>query len=222
MRRAISSSIVLFALALPLRGQQAAASRAQGKQVVDRIAARIEDDIVLESEVRELAAYQQLVNGSAERREKLIGELFDQWIVRTEAETARFPRPPEDEVNRQVTQLQQPSESRVAFHMRLALIGLNEGALRRIVAQQIYLARFLDYKFRPAAQVDAKKIEAYYRGQFAKQMAARGQTTPPLEDVQEQIRELLTQSEINDRATRWLDETKARLKIDVTPGGSGS
>ena len=41
-------------------------------QTVDAVAARIEDDILTESEVRELAAFQQLVDGHAKPRADLI------------------------------------------------------------------------------------------------------------------------------------------------------
>jgi hypothetical protein len=201
--------LTLFALAWPSAAQ---------KQQIDRIAARIEDDVILESEVRELAAYQELVEGRAEPREKLLGELIDQWIVRSEAVTARYPHPSQDDVNRQAAQLERPFGSPEAFRAKLAQLGIGEEAVRRIAAQLIYLSRFLDYKFRPAAQIDEQQVEAYYREQFAAQMAAKGQPAPPLETVREQIHELLTQREINDRAGRWLEETRARLRIDITPG----
>jgi hypothetical protein len=34
--------------------------------------------------------------------------------------------------------------------------------------------------------------------------------------VQEQIRELLTQKEITVRAARWLEETRARLRVEIS------
>jgi hypothetical protein len=215
MRRAknIPVFVILLTLLAPV------APTAAQKQRIDRIAARIEDDVILESEVRELAAYQELVEGRAEPREKLLRELIDQWIVRSEAVAARYPHPSQDDVNRQAAQLERPFGSPEAFHAKLAQLGIGEEAVRRIVTQEIYLSRFLDYKFRPAAQIDEQQVEAYYREQFAAQMAAKGQPAPPLETVREQIHELLTQREVNDRAGRWLEETRARLRIDITPGG---
>ena len=54
-------------------------------QTIDGVAARIEDGILAESEVRELAAFQKLVDGQAKPREELLRELEDQWIVHGEA-----------------------------------------------------------------------------------------------------------------------------------------
>jgi hypothetical protein len=215
MRRA--KNMTVFVLLLTIFAPVAAPT-AQ-KQQIDRIAARIEDDVILESEVRELAAYQELVEGRAEPRQKLLDELIDQWIVRSEAVTARYPHPSQDEVSRQAAQLEKTFGSPEAYHAKLKQVGIGDESVRRILAQQIYLSSFLDYKFRPAAQIDAQQVEAYYRNEFAAQMAAKGQPAPPLETVREQIHELLTQREINDRAVLWLQETRARLRIDVTRGG---
>jgi hypothetical protein len=45
---------------------------------------------------------------------------------------------------------------------------------------------------------------------------------PPLDDVDDTIREVLIQRAINDRATKWLDDTRDRLRIDIVSQGSGS
>ena len=60
-------------------------------------------------------------------------------------------------------------------------------------------------------------------GRHLHALAARGQQAPPLESVQDQIRELLTQREISTRAARWLDESRPRLKIEtqLTPEKPG-
>ncbi len=70
----------IFLSVLPLLAQQ----------VVDRIMARIEDDIVTLSEVRELRGYQQLVEGHAASDDRLLAQLIEQWIVNTEAAAARY------------------------------------------------------------------------------------------------------------------------------------
>lgn len=189
--------------------------------VVDGIAARIEDDIITESEVRELSGFQELVEGQAAPRKKALDELIDQWIIRTEANAALFPHPSDAEVDHELDRLQQQFASPEAFHARLRELGLDEAAVRRLLRQQLFLTRFLDYRFRPTEQVDRKQIEDYYHQELAPQLATRGQPLPSLENVEDQIREVLTQRAISDRATRWLEDSKSRLKIDIQPGGSG-
>jgi len=188
-------------------------------QSVDGVAARIEDDILTESELRELAAFQTLVDGQAKPRAELIRELGDQWVVRGEAEATKYPQPPPDAVDHAYAQLAARFSSPEEFKNRCTAVRLTETEVRLMLAQQLYLSRFLDYRFRPAAQVDQNQIEAYYNGEFAKQLKSRGQPVPPLDDVEDTIREVLVQRAISDRAAQWLDETRARLKIDVMPQG---
>jgi hypothetical protein len=194
------------------------AAGAERGQTVDGIAARIEDDILTESEVHELAAFQTLVDGHSKSRDDLIRELSDQWIVHGEATATRYPEPSDQDVATAYEQLEKQFPSPDEFKKRCAAVGLAEPAVGRILAQQLYLSRFLDFRFRPAAQVDDQQIAGYYKNDFAPQLQKRGQPVPALEDVEDTIREVLIQRAISERATAWLDETRERLQIDVMSG----
>ena len=67
---------------------------AQAGVVVDRVAARIENDIITLSDIRELAAYQRLAGREPAADSELLRDLINQWIVANDAAAARFPRPP--------------------------------------------------------------------------------------------------------------------------------
>lgn len=188
---------------------------------IDGIAARIEDDIITESEVRELAAFQQLVDGRAKSRQEIIRELADQWVVRQEAATTNYEQPPKDEVDSAYEQFVKRFPSPTVFQSRIAAAGLSESDVRRMLQQQLYLSRFLEHRFRPAAQVDQKQIETYYEEEFVPQLKKRGAEVPPLDDVEDTIREVLVQRAINDRANKWLDDMRERVKIAVLPEGAG-
>jgi hypothetical protein len=199
---------------------QSTATEADTGQTVDGVAARIEDDILTESEVRELGAFQQLVDGKEKPRLERISELADQWIVRGEIQSAKYPPPTAADTDRAYAQLAAQFSSPEEFAKRCAAAGLTEAAVRRMLMQQLYLSRFVDFRFRPAAQIDAKQIETYYENEFVPQLKARNQTVPPLDDVEDTIREVLIQRAISERATQWLDDTRSRLKIDVMPDGA--
>jgi len=189
-------------------------------QQIDGVAARIEDDILTDSEVRELSAFQELVDGRAKSRDELIRELADQWIVRGEIETAKYPPPSAADVDRAYAGLVAQFASPEDFAKRCSAVGLSAAAVRRLLQQQLYLSRFLDFRFRPAAQVDSKQIEGFYDNQLVPQLKAKNQAVPPLEDVEDSIREVLIQRAINERATQWLDDTRSRLRIDVVTNGA--
>jgi peptidyl-prolyl cis-trans isomerase SurA len=207
MRRLLQLA-ALFAAAL------SAASVARAQTVVDRVVARIEDDILCLSELRELGQFQQLAGGESESDDKLLDRLVDQWIVKTEADGAHFPLPDDADVDRQIEHLRQQLASAEAFEKRLRETGLTMPQLRRIVAQQLYLTRYLDYKFRPAVRIEPAEVEAYYRKTLVPQLAARGEAAPTLDAVDERIREVLVERNINELADRWLAESRARLHIE--------
>jgi hypothetical protein len=193
-----------------------------GTFAIDGIAIRIEDDVILESEVRELASFQQLVDGTPKARSEVIQELTDQWIVRGEAKTALFPDPSTADVDRAYADFVKQFASPEDFKTRYAAAGLTEAAVRRMVTQQLYLSRFLDYRFRPSAQVTREQIEAYYQNEFVPKLKAANQEVPALDEVADTIREILIQRSINDNSAKWLDDTRAHLRIDIVQEGKAS
>jgi hypothetical protein len=214
----IVSRLAIWSCAAALSmGAVAAARLRQQKQIVDGIVVRIEDDIITLSELRELAAYQQLLDGHSQTNEELRSELIEQWVVNNEAAAARFALPAETEVDRETERVEKTFPDAAAFQQRLAAVGLTQSDLRQIVARQIYLARYLDYKFRSSVQIDDASIASYYRDHLQPEMQAKGQQAPPLEDVSTQIREVLIEQGVNDRTAAWFEETKPRLRIELQP-----
>jgi hypothetical protein len=191
-------------------------------QQIDGVAARIEDDIITESEVHELSAFQQLVDGKPKPREEILRELGDQWMIRSEANTAKYGQPSATDVDRAYAEFVKQFPSVEDFKQRCADAGISEPAVRRMIQQQLYLARFIDYRFRPAAQVTDQQVADYYRDDFVPQLKARNADVPPLDDVEDTIREVLIQRAINDRETKFLDENRGRLKIDIISKERGS
>lgn len=217
MRRKMTF-VLLLTMWVSMASAAGAIEQSNSKTIpVDGIAARIEGDIITESEVDELAAFQRLVDGKTGSRSDLIRELTDQWIVKNEAQNSRFARPSSDDVNEAFAELERQVGPGDALHQKMEEVGLTEAAVRRQLELQIYLNRFLDYKFRAAAQVDEKQIEGYYHGEFTRQVQASGQPLPPLDDVHAEIHRLLTERIITDRATTWLDDARARLRIEILP-----
>jgi hypothetical protein len=193
----------------------------QPQRVVDRIVARIEDDIILQSQVRELGAYQQLIDGQAESDDKLLKELIEQWVVATEADASHFPQPAQFEVDREMARLVSQFPSMEKYQARLRELGLSDNQVRQMLIRQIYDERYVDYKFRPSVQVQTADIETYYKQEFLPELAKKNQPAPALSSVEEEIRELLVQRGISSLTSKWLDDTKSRLKIEIeTPNGN--
>lgn len=183
------------------------------QQVVDRIVARVEDEIILQSDIEELARYQTLVDGKAESDEKILDRLIDQWIVRKEAQASQFPAASDADVQRGLQRLQRSFAKKEDFDAQRGKAGLSEDELRQMVTAQTYLSNYLDSRFRPTVQVDEKAIRDFYDSAVIPRAKARGQEPPPFDTAHDVIQEVLIQRGIDEQADKWLKESRARLSI---------
>jgi hypothetical protein len=83
-----------------------------------------------------------------------------------------------------------------------------------MVASQLYLSNYLDSRFRPAVQIDPKKIEDFYQTAIVPRAKARGQEPPTLDAARDSIQEALIQNGINQQAEQWLKESRLRLHVE--------
>lgn len=202
------TSLVAMAMLL------ATAALLPAQQLIDRIAARIENDIILLSDVRELSRYQLFVDGKAESDRAILDRLVDQWIVRNEAKAAMFPQPSDEDVNRSLGRLKRSFSTPEEFEERKKQSGLTDEDILRMLKSQSYLSNYLDTRFRPSIQIDEQAIEDFYKTRVVPRAESRGQTPPTIEAAHDFIQEALVQRAINVQADKWLKESRARVHVD--------
>jgi hypothetical protein len=207
--RKIAIRVILLSLLT-----SAAAGVLLAQEIVDRIVARVENDVILLSDVRLLSQYQQLVDGKSETDAQILDRLIDQWIVRTEADVSRFPHPSDHEIERGMERLRKAFPSAEQFEVKQKDSGLTNADVRAMTASQLYLSNYLDSRFRPSVQIDSKAIEDFYQNALVPRAKEKGQEPPTLEASRDAIQEALTQSGINDQAEKWLKESRTRLHIE--------
>ena len=184
------------------------------QEVVDRIVVRIENDVILLSDVRALGHYQQFLDGKSETDTQILDRLIDQWIVRTEADASHSPRPSDADIDRDLSRVRNSFGSEEEYEAKKKQAGLSEREVRSMLASQLYLSNYLDSRFRPAVQVDAKEIEEFYQTAVVPRAKARGQEPPALDAARDSIQEGLIQNGINQQAEQWLKESRVRLHVE--------
>jgi hypothetical protein len=204
---AIYGILLAAVMAIP-RGPLAA------QEVVDRIVARVENDVILWSDVRALARYQQFLDGKQETDDQILDRLIDQWIVRTEAEASHSPHPSEADIDRGLSRVRDSFRSGEEYQARMKQAGLSEQNVRAMVASQFYLSNYLDSRFRAAVHIDPKEIEDFYQTEVVPRAKARGQEPPALDASRDSIQEALIENGINGQAEQWLKESRLRLHIE--------
>ena len=203
-----------FALFLMLAAMLLATSASRGQQVIDRIVARVENDVILMSDIRQLAEYQVFVDGKAESDEQILERLIDQWIVRTEAAAARFPQPSDQDVERSLARLKRSFSDSESFEERKKQSGLTDEEILRQLKSQLYLSNYLDSRFRASIQIDDNAIAAFYKDRVVPRAESRGQTPPTLEAAHDFIQEALVQRAINEQSDKWLKESRSRVRVE--------
>jgi hypothetical protein len=194
------------------------AMHAAAQEVVDRIAARVDTDIILLSDVRDLARYQSFLDEKPKSDAEILDLLIDQWVVRNEAKAALFPQPSDEEVQRSIDRLKRTFSSPEEYEKREQQAGLTDADVFRMQRLQLYLTNYLDSRFRASIEVDDKDIEQFYKDRVVPRAEERGQSPPTLEAARPYIQEILVQRAINVQADKWLKESRARLRVEKLIG----
>jgi parvulin-like peptidyl-prolyl isomerase len=206
--------LAVMALAGAICERPLSARAIAAQEVIDRVAARIENDIILLSDVQQLGRYQKLVDGKSEDQAKLLDRLIDQWVVQNEADASRFPHPSDAEIEQSLATLKKSFDSPAEYEERQKQSGLSDTEVRDKIATQLYLTNYLESRFRPSVQVDAKAIEEFYKTAVLPRAKARGQEPPSLEASRDVIQDALVQQSIDKQADEWLKESRARIHVE--------
>ena len=199
-------------------------------EVIDRIVATVNGNIILQSDWDDALRYEALLSarsvsdfGTDERR-AMLDRLIDQELLGEQMKSALFKHATEEEAAAQVAatrQLYPEAAGDDGWKAILGRFGLTEKALVAHVQQELDLMRLVDAHLRPTVQIDSKSIEAYYRDKFVPQLKQSGAGDVPLEEVSGKIRELLTEERVSELMVSWLHSLRSESKVSV-PGAPDS
>jgi peptidyl-prolyl cis-trans isomerase SurA len=199
---------------------------AHASQVIDRIVARVNGRIILQSELDEALSYEALLNGqslsqvTADGRRAVLDRLIDQELLHEQLKSSELKRATEAEAAGQVSaarKLYPEAATDEGWQALLAKYGIREKDLVSHVQQQIDLIRLVDARLRPAVEIDSKTVEAYYREKFVPQLKQSGASEVPLADVSAKIKELLTQEKVSELLVSWLQNLRSESDVRI-PG----
>jgi len=137
--------------------------------------------------------------------------------VRNEADTALFPHPTPDAIDRGVERVQKSFTTAEEYETKKKQVGLSDDDVRAMVASQLYLGDYLDSRFRPSVHVEAKDIQDFYEKAVIPRAQARGQEPPSLDAARDIIRDALIRKGIDEQTERWLTESRGRIVVEKMP-----
>ncbi len=197
-------------------------------EVIDRIVATVNGHTILQSDWDDALSYEALLNGrplgefTDEDRKAVLDRLIDQELLGEQMKSNFFQHASEADAEARIADARKQYPQAMTpegWQTLLNQFQLTEKDLIAHVEQQIDLMRLVDAHLRPAVQIDAKTVEAYYQEKFVPQLKQSGASEVPLGEVSSKIRELLTQQKVNELLVSWLQTLRSEGKVSV-PGPS--
>ncbi len=203
---ALRLCVLLFSLVLPVNAQ-----------VVDRMLATVNGELITESEICwELALDPDLqpLELSAENKRLMLERVIDQRILAQEA--AKIPQnaPTDAQISDYRTrELIARFGTQEALLARTRAVGLDAAMLREIISRRLVLLKYIDFRFRSFVLVQPDEVERHYREVALPRMRNRGGLVRTLDEMRAEIGALLSEEKINGELDRFLDEARDQAQI---------
>ena len=223
-----SVAAVLCLLAMAATAQQAPGPQIPGKssekvkatadehklpaergEVVDRIAATVNGELILESDLDEEERFTRLYPyGVAEDkspREQALTRLIDRTLILQQL--ASFPQGQvtDAEIAKEETDLRKdlPACANTdcttdkGWQKFLASDGFTEDELHDRLRQRAQVLRFIEQRFRSAVRINDKQISDFYSNTMLPEYAKQHAAAPPLDSVHDRVQEVLLEQQVS-------------------------
>jgi len=119
----------------------------------------------------------------------------------------------EEKVENQIRAYQSQFPNLEAFREKLRQMQISEIEFRHMIRRQLFVNEFVESRFKPFIIVLPTEIEEYYRHTLLPELQAASQPVPPLETVEESIRQILTEQKTNQEMDRWLRSARRKSRV---------
>jgi parvulin-like peptidyl-prolyl isomerase len=183
-------------------------------EIIDRIAAIANDDVITQSEVSAMEKLQLNVSGLPKAETPLVDRINHHLVIQ---QIHRQPPPtvtPEmirDTVE-SFTRDHGGNEELLVF---LNSIGMNYEDFENELREQLSIREFINLRFRPFVNVKIEEAEDYYNNVYKPEYEAEGKSAPAFAESFETIQSVLAASRVLERTKEWLDQLKKEASVYV-------
>jgi len=190
--------------------------------VLDRIAAVVGEDIILQSEIDRLAAVgfisRRAGETDADYRFRVLEERVTDLLREQQLRRIGGLEPDAAEVDARFEELVRQIEKQRGepFEAVLAKAGATREEVRDWVRRGLALEVYARERILPRIKVTDAEMTAYYEGPFREEARAKGLTEfPPLSEVQDQVRALLRERKLNAEIDRWTEQLRKETRVVI-------
>jgi peptidyl-prolyl cis-trans isomerase SurA len=205
---------------------------AERGDVVDRIVAIVNSDIVLESDVEEEQRFTRFYpygdNQGKSLREQALARIIDRTLIVQQQKG--FPQSPvsDDDVTAEENDLRKDlpgcgndkCKTDAAWKAFLESYGFTEDELRARLLLRIQVLHFIETRFRSGIRISDHQISDYYNNTMLPEYAKTGKTPPPLDTVDDRIEELLLEEQVSVLLDQWLATLRESGRVRILQQGT--
>lgn len=187
----------------------------------DKVLAVVDEDPVLASDVERVVKLGLQPPNPGEtadqHRKRVLNSLVEERLRFHEIDRYGLEQVPVDEIEKAVAKVRAGFKDEASFQKAIKEVGLTPKGLHQLMARQLLVLTYVDERLGPRVFVTFDDINKYYRTVLTPEMQKKGQPTPPLEDVREDIREVLKQQKLTQELQTWTAELRAKADVVIYP-----
>ena len=179
---------------------------------VDRVAARIDQQVLTVSEINQMTEIRFFP--AIDRRE-ILDALIAQALRFRDVERFGAQDIPKDSIETRLQEMERRFASPAEFTAAVARSELTLDEVRALIKRELQVEAYIQERFAPMIFVSNEDIESTYAGTWSQQRRQRGLPIPPLAEVQEEIRTLIRSRQLQQEIDKWTAQLRARANVDI-------
>jgi hypothetical protein len=195
-------------------------------QVVDRMVAVVNKQVIMESELDQAARVEFLLQSkpieklTAADRNAVLERLIDRSLLDQQIANPALLDPTPMELAAKVKEVREDmpqARTDEGWNAVLASYGVTEQDFEDQLTAQFRILRFIDLRFRGLVRVEKDAIADYYQKSFLPEVRKRNAAEPKLAEVSDKIEQILAEQQIDGLLTSWLKTLRAQAHIERLP-----
>jgi hypothetical protein len=191
-----------------------------GAEIVDRIAASVNDTAIPESQVRKAIVVSALVPEAGESpeafRARVLDALIDQHLEYEDAVRFGPAAPDAAEIRAAMERLGEKLKAEGKDpEAEFTRAGMTADDVRALLERQLVISRYLRERFAPIAYADDAQAREEYEKLYLPEQKAAGLPAAPFESVSEQMHQRSSERAFDEEVARWLKDLRQKARIAI-------
>ena len=199
-----------------------------GGEIVDRVVANVNGNVLLQSDWEQELAFEALLNAraadsfTAAERKAALDRLIDRELLREQVRPSEGA--PAEQVAVRVAEVRKvhvEAATDEGWRTVLQRHGLTQSAVEKRLGEELQLMRLVEARLRPSIQIDQHAVETYYHDELLPQLKRNGGREVALPEVFGHIRDLLAEQRLNQLLSGWLASLRSASHIQTPLSDAG-